>query len=242
MRFAIGLDCAAQDKNFGLALGEVAGRVVVVRDVVHSVPQVLPFLLEWMSRFRPVLLAFDAPLGWPAPMGRHLGRHLAGEPIVEEPDHLFSRYTDRVVRARTGKRPLEVGADRIARAALRAVRLLGEVRAETSLSLPLAVSPGMPEEPSAIEVYPAATLLSRGLASSGYKGRGREKEQIRAHLLESLGEQLRADADPGLLIGSDHAFDAALCLLSGLDFLMGEVVSPEDRTRAETEGWIWFRP
>ena len=95
---------------------------------------------------------------------------------MKEPDHLFSRHTDRVVRARTGKRPLEVGADRIARAALRAVKVLGELRAETSLSLPLALTPGMPEEPSAIEVYPAATLLARGLASSGCKGRGRGTE------------------------------------------------------------------
>lgn len=50
----------------------------------------------------------------------------------------------------------------------------------------------------------------------------------------ALGEELRAEAYPGLLTGSDHAFDAALCVLSGLDFLMGEVVSRDDRTRAET--------
>jgi hypothetical protein len=100
----------------------------------------------------------------------------------------------------------------------------------------------MPEEPSAIEVYPAATLLARGLASSGYKGKEREQVQIRARLLEALGDELRTEVDPELVTGSDHAFDAALCLLSGLDFLRGEVVSPDDCTRAETEGWIWFRP
>lgn len=70
----------------------------------------------------------DAPLGWPRPLGPALSDHRAGEPIDPPADTLFHRETDGVVHRTVGKRPMEVGADRIARTARSAVELIGELR------------------------------------------------------------------------------------------------------------------
>jgi hypothetical protein len=41
---------------------------------------------------------------------------------------------------------------------------------------------------------------------------------------------------------SDHLLDAALCCLAAADFLRGDVISPDDLSLAEREGWIWVSP
>ena len=38
------------------------------------------------------------------------------------------------------------------------------------------------------------------------------------------------------------ALDAVVCLLAAMDFLGGYALPPDDRDRAEREGWIWVRP
>lgn len=240
MTFIVGIDCASQDKKAGLALGEFSPDHVVVHEVIHSVPQILPILTSWTREFQPILFAFDAPLGWPAQMGHRLHPHSAGESIPEVADNLFSRLTDRTVRQVTGKKPLEVGADRIARTALRALNLLGEIRADSGLALPLPLEAGLPERPSAIEVYPATALMARGLSERGYKGRDGGKKDARRSLLRSLGSLLRLQVDPEALLESDDGFDAVVCLICAMDFLNGEVLAPVDLNRAAAEGWIWF--
>ncbi len=173
-------------------------------------------------------------------MGPELSHHQAGEYVSTSPDDLFHRETDRVVWRTTGKRPMEVGADKIARAALSALRLLESLRRESGQALPLAWSPGPVRQPSVIEVYPAMTLRSRGLSEMGYKGNKPMNHARREGLVASLGPELSV-AEPAPLVRSDDALDAALCLMAAADFLNGYGLEPEDMARSQKEGWIWFR-
>ncbi len=241
MRHIVGIDCAAQDKNCGIALGRFSSDRLEVLEVTTRLDTILPQLVDWLGGCAPALVAIDAPLGWPASMGATLSGHLAGEPMVPSANNLFHRETDRVVREHTRKRPMEVGADKIARAALRAVNLIGELRSATGLALPLAWAHGPQAESAVIEVYPATTLRARGLQDSGYKGAKPQARAARTGLISDLAAELDFALETNLLVDSDDALDAVLCLLAGSDFLRGNVVPPVDLARARQEGWIWFR-
>jgi hypothetical protein len=91
----------------------------------------------------------------------------------------------------------------------------------------------------AIEVYPAATLLAHKIRSPSYKGiKGLNARRI---LVKKLTKHIDLPTDTSLMEGSDHAFDAALCVLAGADFLLGEVNEPINIDIAKREGWIWVR-
>ncbi len=181
-------------------------------------------------------------MGWPKPLALALESHGAGEPLgglETQADQLFQRETDRIVRRHTGKRPLDVGADRIARTAQSALRLLEQLRIATGEDLPLAWEPGQLSQTSAIEVYPAAVLKGRGWVSSGYKAK--HAEGPRQSILNHLSQELEIPKHlHGTLVKSDHPLDAVLCILAAVDFLAGKVLSPIDESLAKREGWIWF--
>jgi hypothetical protein len=94
--------------------------------------------LEWLDQRDNVLIALDAPLGWPRALGACLQSHMAGAPLDSEANALFRRATDDEIKVRLSKRPLDVGADRIARTAVAALELLGALRRETGRPVPLA--------------------------------------------------------------------------------------------------------
>jgi hypothetical protein len=125
------------------------------------------------------------------------------------------------------KRPLDVGANLIARTAHEALRLLDEIRRRTGRDIPLAWDPFVFEGTAAIEVYPAATLRARGLSNG-------------PDCLDLVKSELRLPSSP-LLATSDHVRDAVVCTIAGSDFLSGVCVPPDDRGRAMKEGWIWAR-
>jgi hypothetical protein len=183
----------------------------------------------------------DAPLGWPRALAPSLAGHQAGDPLAAPADELFRRETDRVVQQLTKKRPMEVAADKIARVALRCVKLIGELREQSGLALPLAWSPAIPTSTSVIEVYPATSLRARGLSDSGYKGSKPANRARRVTLVEELQRDILISGDTDVILDSDDALDAVTCLISAADFIRGDVVVPQDRARAEREGWIWFR-
>jgi predicted nuclease with RNAse H fold len=185
------------------------------------------------------LLALDAPLGWPEPIGRILAAHTAGEPIGAAPNEFFRRETDRFIQRSLGKTPLDVGADRIARTAHAALELLESLRNRLGLAIPLGWDLPLVGV-SAIEVYPAATLVAHGLRSGGYK----KPEQVdeRRELLASLAALLDVGAHRALLERSADALDAVVCALAGTDFLEGRAMPPEDLALAKREGWIWAAP
>ncbi len=236
----VGIDCATEARNVGLALATWNESGIVLREVacLRSWGAITETVASWCTPG--TLLALDAPLGWPTPMGEALASHMAGAPIEAPTNALFRRATDDFVARHVGKRPLDVGADRIARTAHRALAFLGELRAHTSLDVPLAWQPGPLKVASAIEVYPAATLVARGWLSAGYKGS--DGAARRGELVTALTREMAFSEDHAAAMrGSDRVLDAALCCLAAGDFLRGDVLLPVDRARAEREGWIWVR-
>lgn len=240
----VGIDAATSPKKIGLAHGELDGDAVRVIEATlgSEVDSVVETIASWATGNR-VLLAVDAPLGWPRALGRGLHRHRAGQRLPGVAHDLFRRTTDRFVHEQLGKLPLEVGADRIARTAHAALGLLDDVRARLGAPVPLVWTPEF-EGVAVIEVYPAATLLSRRAPATAYKGREATALDGRQTILSALRNDWTLKVDPGLLASSDDRLDAAVCVLAGADFLRGHSLAPDSARRevAEVEGWIWFRP
>ncbi len=242
MTYVVGVDCAAQHKNFGLALGRIESNGVHVLKVVAGMDDVGPVLDRWAGDFGPVIYALDAPLGWPALLGRSLHPHCAGDPIKASSHDLFRRTTDKFVRSEIGKQPLEVGADRIARAAVTTLRVMDQLRACSKLELPLLWNPAIPAKPGMIEVYPAATLIAHGLPVRGYKGKKPQHKVAREVLMKRLSSVMNLEVSREALTVTDHALDAVICLLAAADFARGCVHEPraKERELVRKEGWIWF--
>jgi hypothetical protein len=235
----IGVDCATVPAKVGLARARRETGAWRLTDAGVASPARPPadVLGAWLREDPGSLLALDAPLGWPAALGSALAPHRAGAPIPAPIATLFNRATDRALQARIGKRPLEVGADRIARTAWSALDLLARLRRATGQPIPLAWAADTPELPAAIEVYPAGTLVAHGLPARGQRQPGSEAHGtidawLRARL--ELG-----DHEPATT--SEHAFDAVLCVAAGLDFLAGMALGPDDPETARREGWVWVR-
>jgi hypothetical protein len=236
----IGVDCATVPAKTGLARAVRDGahwRLAEVRLGSRERPPAA-VLSGWLAAAPDALVALDAPLGWPTALAAALATHRAGAGIDASADRLFARATDRDVRARFGKRPLEVGADLIARTALAALTLLTDVRARSGLALPLAWSHAPWRGAAAIEVYPAATLLAHGVAIGGYKTPG---GAARARVVAGWPETIAIPEGVDLLALPADAFDAVVALLAAADFAAGRAVGPEDRAEVEREGWMWVR-
>ena len=240
----IGLDCAAAAVRMGCACARLCdGRLEFLHlaTAAHwdGIDQQITAWLTQESA-GPALLCLDAPLGWPRPLGEALAGHQAGQGLPLAADRLFSRITDRDIAHRLGKRPMEVGANTIARVALAAVNLLDRLRAVTAQHIPLAWAPGPMDETAAIEVYPAAALACRGLLRPGYKKTAAD----RAAMLAALEPQLPlAPQWQDACRRSEHLLDACLCCLAGSDFLQGLAPAPPPELWpvVRQEGWIWAR-
>ena len=237
----IGIDCATVDAKIGIARGELAGTDVVVNEVCLCTKEVraADVIVRWLQQAPQLrtLLAIDAPLDWPRELSSALIAHRAGQEILTEPNLMFRRETDRFIHAKLGKIPLEIGADRIARTAHSALRLLGNIRRSTGAKIPLAWSPDW-DGIAAIEVYPAATLLAHKMTAVDYKKRRQTVE--REGIVKSLRSQLTLPEDCLVMSESADALDAAVCILAGADFVRGLAQAPEDSPLATREGWIWF--
>jgi predicted nuclease with RNAse H fold len=238
----VGVDCATSPERTGLAYGVVDGNnlLELKRATLGTAGEsAAATIAGWIAGAENYVVAFDAPLGWPAALGVTLASHRAGTPIEVEATQMFSRETDRFVRAALGKRPLEVGADRIARTARAALDLLDQVRQATGKELPLAWKSG--RSSGVIEVYPAASLLSRGISASGYKGETPAARKARTAMLERLRPEFRTSVSAEVLVEDDDILDAVVCTLAAADFARGEAIAPDNRKLARREGWIWFR-
>jgi hypothetical protein len=239
-RYLIGLDAASDRKRFGWAVAERVDGAARLLDqgLLGGVDAAWPdALAAAVSDPAGVLLAVDAPLGWPRRMGATLAAHRAGEPVGVGKNLLFRRETDNLVRTTLRKQPLEVGADLIARAAMEALAVLDGLRASSGKSLPLAWSPAAAKD-AVIEVYPGATLTAHGVARSKYKDpatAGARDPMIAAFEPRLAGLRARI-GEPS------DVFDACLCIVCALDFLEGRCTAPQSAQReaAAIEGWIWF--
>jgi len=241
MTCIIGIDAATQPERTGLAIGQWDGTTLRVGQTHRPTGPAdqLACLAAWLPADRPCLIAVDAPLGWPMGLADALRTHQAGQPVAAGADHLFRRRTDQAIQERLGKRPMDVGADRIARTAHAALALLGALAQRSDCAIEPAWSPQYGSSPASIEVYPAATLTALGLTASGYKGANRT---VREGLLHSLPDWLHLPAPAKeATIASDHVMDAVITLVAAADFLAGRCPPPDDPERAHREGWIWVR-
>jgi RNase H-fold protein (predicted Holliday junction resolvase) len=239
----VGIDCATQDTKIGVAYGDFSDGQLAVLEAFACTKEktAAEAISNWLQERRePVLLAIDAPLGWPQSLSRVLTNHRAGEELKAEANDMFRRATDHFVKQKTRKAPLEVGADRIARTAHAALCLLRDLRHELKAEIPLAWEWPLVSKVSAIEVYPAATLVAHSLRSTGYKKPLHEVK--RNEIIRKLSDIAYIPFDISRkLLASGDALDAAICLLAAKDFLSGEAMRPTDQARAEAEGWIWVR-
>jgi hypothetical protein len=248
----IGIDCATASKKVGLALGRfTTGGLEVTKARCGGTPEeLLTVVCDWINSAARVLLALDAPLGWPDALRKALATHSAGQKIdvdggesqAEAAELLFRRKTDREVMAKCGKRPLDVGADRIARTAHAALRLLGDLRRRSNVLIPLAWSPDFTDRCAAIEVYPAATLTAYRIGCSSYKGNTPAEHTEREKILDSLRDHLILRADAEELLNDADILDAVVCTLAAADFLRGEAHPPAPNDPVVwREGWIWTK-
>jgi len=235
----IGVDCATDPKNVGLARGLWQNGEIRITDVTNGqlhIPEEI--ISKWVSGSKTCLLALDAPLGWPVGFGKTLATHEAGMPLQKEPNRFFRRETDRFVQRTLGKVPLDVGADRIARTALAALQLLDKLSKKNGFGIPLAWDAEFTGI-ATIEVYPAGTLRASQLPASAYK----QPDQVNARkrILDWLSKEAALPEDLSLPLIDADALDAMICVLAGADFLFGRTYPPEDLPLAQKEGWIWIR-
>lgn len=240
----IGVDCATDEKKMGLALGSVDNKKTTILKVSvgGKNERVVDLIEKWLPEGQPALLALDSPLGWPRKLAQELLDHSAGMPLKVPPDHLFSRLTDHRVKETIAKRPFEVGADRIARTAHSALKLLQSLREKTGSAIPLAWERDDVRETCAIEVYPAATLAARRINVQGYKKPKARDERLK--LIELISNHLEiatSREQREQLESSSDAIDAVVCVLAASDFLLGKCLQPKpkDEETARKEGWIW---
>jgi predicted RNase H-like nuclease len=238
----VGVDCAIEEERTGIACGRIGedGTLELTRVTLGTAGEsATATIVGFIDRAERYVVALDAPLGWPMGLGPTLATHRAGERVAAPADHVFRRETERFVHHELGKLPHEVGADRIARVAHAALELLDEIRKRSRKPLPLGERPGA--ESCAIEVLPQATLLSRGITATGYKGMTTSSGNVRNKILERLSDEIELGVHRAVLIENPDLMDAVLCALAAADFAAGEALTPPNRERAAKEGWIWFR-
>lgn len=273
----IGIDCAADPEDIGIAFARTDGDLLLIdrvlarfrcgtKDRTERIAQLAKTITDEVMDDRPTLFALDAPLGWPVSMSNALRSHEAGSsslldlPLVGH-DDLFRRETDRVVMTETGKKPLEIGADRISRVTHTALRLAGRLASHPRLTTTPIADPTGHHESILIEVYPALAgpffLSPKSKATTGRdywnniaKKLGELKEEAWPAMLDRL-QRCQAIEDTTIDTGGlndkdkklrDHGFDAILCAWTGFRFLQGKCVPPRgipDNTLTR-EGWIWF--
>ena len=156
----IGIDCATDVKSTGLSIGIYNNCKMELKEtrIGCKNSSIAETLYSWITPEEDVLLAIDAPLGWPASLGQALNKHSAGQAIDVDSNDLFRRETDKFIKKMFGKQPLDVGADRIARTAYSALKIIKELSLLTGESIKLAWDNLNLKGIFAIEVYPAVTL------------------------------------------------------------------------------------
>lgn len=218
----IGIDCAAQPKDFGLARGRIRGRTVEIIEVDkgkgsdNCLDTLVKHVQDWIGdEPRATLLALDAPLGWPIHLTRALHNHSAGTPLGHPSDgshkdqnpgnHLFRRHTDRFIAQSFPGAPLDIGADHIARVARSALEVLGRLRVskDQQSTVPLLWEARDLERlgtVGAIEVYPRLTLRhlrGRDRSRLSYKSKDSALAQ------KNRGEIVEKDLPARLTLNTD---------------------------------------
>lgn len=219
----IGVDWATEECNRGVAVVDCVDGTTSIAELWacskrRTALQVIRNAISATSAL--CVIAVDAPLGWPAGLSQALSHHEAGGPLEIHANEMFSRETDRFIQEALKKKPLEVGANFIARTAHSANQFLNVLRKESSCALPLLWSSTEVMNHGVIEVYPAATKRAVGDVPP--------TEVL--HL--PLGEPSFPTA---------HVSDALWCAIAALHFIRGECYPPSNEVSSRREGWIWVK-
>ncbi len=244
----IGINCATQPAKTGLVHARYENKSINLVSYLNAGSiddySVLPDhrwypLVKkcqgWIGDQERVLFCMDSPLGWPNTMREMLQKHEAGEFIGLEAKNLFNRTTDLFIDETIQKRPLEIGANLIARTAVAALELLTSLRMMLRKDLPLLWEQGPLKDSGVIEVYPTATLIGR--VGAGTKLTFKTRTDI---LLPILEMDFGLESIDLLATSDSHLLNAALCVLAGVDFIEKRCHEPQDLSSAKKEGWIWF--
>lgn len=237
----IGIDCATNPTDVGIAFGRFSNGHTVVERVEQGSRReeptaIVAALIE--EQDGPTLLALDAPLGWPKALAEELPDHAAGREFKASANSLFRRSTDMFIREKIRKQSLDVGADRIARTAYSALNLLNRLSQVLGRDIKLAWEPTF-NGIRVIEVYPAATLIAHGIDTRGYKSKSGKAERQR--VIADLKLRMTVSTDIPSIEKKSDSVDAVTCVLAGQDFLSGLAFPPPDDTPVVREGWIWVR-
>ena len=165
----IGVDWAVDERNRGVAVVDCVGDTTSIVGLwsCNARLTALKVICEAITTTSAqCVIAVDAPLGWPAGLSQALSHHQAGDCLEVHANEMFSRETDRFIRDAIRKRPLEVGANLIARTAHSANQFLHALREALSHAVPLLWSPVDLAKLGVIEVYPAATKIAVGNTSA----------------------------------------------------------------------------
>lgn len=166
----LGIDCATKLNKTGFSLGVYEnGQLKVLEALIRNENELKELVSKWFNPNQVNLIAIDAPLGWPEKMALNLGDHSAGKYLEIDPNQMFRRETDRFVNKMTKKQPFDVGADKIARTTLAALKLIHKISCFIGRPIPLAWDPKNIPQVSVIEVYPTLTLKQHNIRSQGYK-------------------------------------------------------------------------
>jgi hypothetical protein len=253
----MGVDLAAQPANTAVCLlrwGDGLPRVVMLARGRDS--ESTPLDDKWISTRAAGLrkdfgeitkVGIDDPFGWPVPFLDAMAAYRGGPnwpwPIDHPTGEIRLRETDRVVRRRSGRRPLSVTSDRIAIPAMRCAGLLTAIARQIGAEQVRRDGSGL-----CCEVYPDPALrgwvagTSAALARASYKGK--DNSTRRMELLGALLEQLPLDDPDGRLeqiAGEDDYLDALTSALVARAAERGRTYRPESSLeveRAEVEGWI----
>lgn len=237
----IGIDCATKEAKIGIVSADYDGNICCVAEFNSNHKKAIDRIAALLDGVDTALLCLDAPLGWPKALSKSLIDHVAGQVLSATADEMFSRTTDRIIQF-AYKKPLEVGADRIARTAHHALGMLESLRNTLNQPIQIAWDHNLKSGIWAIEVYPAATAKAHGILMIGIKDKQKSVETI-AQLLPVLATKLQLPKDQSFLSASEHNFDALLCVLAGVDFLTGAAMPPDQTQKEDAlkEGWIWVK-
>ena len=96
MTALLGIDCATVPKKTGLALGEQRGESIHILRCTTGSSRTPPamIVIEWLKDYDDVIIALDAPLGWPKALGLSLSEHKSGMSIkMDQTNRLAAQLT-----------------------------------------------------------------------------------------------------------------------------------------------------
>lgn len=237
----IGIDWATSEGGRALVELAVTGdglRVVAVRSAVADTE---PARLVAEKDVRAI--ALDIPFGWPRGFAKFMAAQTKAWSEPPEWEDFRYRCTERVVQIH--KTPLSVAADKFAMGAWAWARIVHKDGLDRWVDL--GTSDPSPS-PSIIEVYPAASAIALV-----------EREKPGAQVLALLVDRFELDVDghQEALLRRRDELDALLAAMTAaihLGHVRGSLLrdkagnawdvrrpkTPEERTAASAEGWIFF--